>query len=782
MLATRYINQLPAAEIAMALNDALAKASCVVVTAPPGAGKSTLLPLTIWEQLSSDTEKIIVLEPRRIAARQVAMRMAEMIGEEAGQTIGYRVRHETCVSARTRIEVVTEGVLTRMLIDDPTLDGIGVVIFDEFHERSLHTDVSLALTRETQRQLRDDLRIVIMSATIDTTNLCSELHAPLIQSAGRIFPVEVRYYPDWSTTRDQSDIAPGIVRCIARALRADEGDILVFLPGQGEILQCKELLDNAFNRGDDSSVLVTMLYGQLSMEEQNRALRPDHDGRRKIVLATNIAETSLTIEGVRVVIDSGLYRTLVYDTKSGLSHLETSTISLDMANQRMGRAGRLTNGVCYRLWSPTSEHLMKSCRTPEIVDADLVPTLLDLVAWQGHARIDTIQQLPWLNQPETGKLHTAKQLLTDLGAIDEQDKLTDKGRRMSQLPCHPRIANMLLMARDEEEKAMACVVAAELEDGNIERLAADYRRLMHVSIRIQDVSPYLRGRLIALAYPERVRPEGQGWIAIAKMDTKTGKVFMSAPVNVDDIPELCYERRQLCWDSRQGGIVAQMERRIGSHVISARPLTDIRQEDVASTIAKAAIKEGLSMFDWSDAVKNLQQRIATVRSWHNELGIPDLSQENILRRAAEWLPFFIGNARTINELRKIDLCAVIWSMLDYEQQQAIDRIAPSHIIVPTGSRIRIEYRMGAELPILRVRLQECFGMTDTPRIDDGARQVLMELLSPGFKPVQLTQDLHSFWSTTYFEVRKELKRRYPKHHWPDNPLEANPVRGVRRPN
>lgn len=756
---------LPASAIVDELLQQLRSHSAVVVTAPPGAGKSTLLPLCL-------PGRVLVLEPRRIAARQVAQRMAEMLGESVGQTVGYRVRFDSCISAATRITVVTEGILTRMLIDDPTLEAYDTIVFDEFHERSLHTDVALALTRETQRQLRDDLRIVIMSATMDTDLICRTMQAPLVESAGRMFPVDIRRFETAAILPTAQEVAA----CIGEAYRAHEGDILVFLPGQGDIERVQEALLTMHPH-----YLVCPLYGALSMEEQRRAILPNPAGERKIVLSTNIAETSLTIEGVRVVIDSGLCRTLVYDPRNGLSHLETVRISQDMMTQRSGRAGRVAPGVCYRLYSLATEYRMPLCRKAEIEEADLCSMLLDIAAFTGSGSAAAVLSLPWMTAPTVGQLAAATEVLTGLAAMDVSGALTAHGRRLSSLPCHPRLAAMLLSATTDHDRAVACYTAALVETQgetrDTRRIADEYRRLLRVNGPRVTPAPYEIGRFIAEAYPERLMRSGTDWQAVAAMDARSGRIYLSAPVRQEDIEHLAYTVENIRWDSRQNMLVAETERRIGRVVMDTRPLRPSEQQLVA-LIAEAAPKYGLSMFDFSDTVENLQQRVATVALWHPELDLPDLSNDAVLARAGEWLPLYIGSARSAMELKKIDMAAVLWSLLSYDQQLAVDRIAPTHITVPTGSRIRVEYRLGAELPILRVRLQECFGMTDTPRVDADSRPVLMELLSPGFKPVQLTSDLRSFWSGTYFEVRKELRRRYPKHAWPDDPLTSPAVRGV----
>ena len=817
---------LPAAGIAAEINRRLASCRCLVVTAPPGAGKSTLLPLTILECLSQDG-KILMLEPRRVAARQVAERMAWLLGEDVGETVGYRIRFETKVSSRTRIEVLTEGILTRMLIDDPGLEGVGVVIFDEFHERSLASDEALALTRQGQALFRDDLRIVVMSATIDTEALSEALDAPVVESQGKMYPVEILREPQEALPENVSELVAATVR---KAHSKHEGDILAFLPGEAEIRRCVELLGTGLGE-----TRICPLYGMLSNAEQKAAIAPSAPGERKVVLATPIAETSLTIEGVRVVVDSGLYKKLVVDPRSGLSHLETVRVSADMATQRSGRAGRVAPGVCYRLWSAATESRMPGLRTPEIVDADLSTVLLDAAAW-GET---DILSLPWLTVPPPFHVEAAARLLRSLGALTQEGTITRHGKDLSRLPCHPRIAEMLLRAGTPAKRALAADLAALLEEkdpmgdgtgagleirlgalraarrenrsgrwSRILRIAAQYAAMVHIQPDSRPVDPYEAGALIAAAYPERVGhcwKEGAGrfllsggdivavdpsdplsaaeWLAVASMSVReggVGKVFLASPVALDDILGKAAVREVLYWDSKRGEVVAREETRLGVHLLSEKPLSGLSRDEVVRVICEAAPKDGLSMFDFSDEVQALQRRIAAVSAWHPEMGIPDVSSEAVLGKAQEWLPLFIGSARTAAALRKINLTEVIWSLLPYEMRQRIDGLAPTHVEVPTGSRIRLDYRQGADAPVLRVRLQECFGLVDTPRVDGGRIPVLMELLSPGYKPVQLTSDLRSFWGGTYFEVRKELRRRYPKHAWPEDPLEAEPVRGVKK--
>ena len=896
---TKKCASLPASLIADDVNSALQTHHSLVITAPPGAGKSTLLPLTILSSLG-EGEKILMLEPRRLAARQIAERMAQILGETVGETVGYRVRFESKVSKRTRIEVLTEGILTRMLVDDATLDGVSIVIFDEFHERSINSDLALALTRQAQEIIRPDLKIVIMSATIDACGICAALKAPLIESEGRMFPVEL-HYADEDT--DPRDIAAVAASTTIEAYKKHEGDILVFLPGQAEIERCFELLSNSQHLTTSGGALVSSapttsqpittttphhlttsggalvssapttphhltihpLYGNLSPENQRRAIAPSAPGERKIVIATPIAETSITIEGVRVVIDSGLCRQVVFDARTGLSHLQTVRISMDMATQRMGRAGRVAEGVCYRLWTKASEHLMAEQRKPEIEEADLAPMVLDTAAF-GESDAEA---LPWLTMPPRAGVFKAKELLMSLGAIDENGNITPIGKRMAALPCHPRIARMILattslttsppqgvhLSQVHQQHlttstsqhlttSLACDIAALLEEKDplsetggtdltlrlsalraarrkgqmgrwqrIAKIAAEYRRMAHTDEENRDPAPMEVGLLVAHAYPERIahstnsigsyrlasganvqldatdQQSAHSWLAIASLHSApgaTGRVFLAAPLDPEDLnAEFVKEVDNISWDIKQGCVVMQREQRIGKLMLSEKPIHDADKEQVKSIVCEAMKKDGLTMMAWSEkAVEQVQRRVAQVAAWHPELALPDVSTEHLLSTAADWLPFYLeegGRVKSsVQELRKLNLAEIIWNLLPYEAQQEVDRLAPTHIEVPTGSRIRIDYRTGAEAPVLSVRLQECFGMERTPCVDDGKQPVLMELLSPGFKPVQLTQDLASFWQGTYFEVRKELRRRYPKHYWPENPLEAEAVRGVKR--
>lgn len=797
---------LPVGAIAQAVNDSLRKLPRLVVTAPPGSGKSTLLPLTILGWISKG--RIIMLEPRRAAARQIAMRMSQILGENPGQTVGYRMRFESKISASTRIEVVTEGVMERMLIDDPTLEDVSVVIFDEFHERSVAADLCLALTREAQDLIRPDLSIVIMSATMDTDNLCKAFDAPLIKADGKMYDVRIINGEDIEASR----CADAVAAAVRRAYRMHEGNILAFLPGQGEIASCMTMLS-----GTLPDAMILPLHGMLPPEEQYKAVEYNPVGLRKILLATPIAETSLTIDGISTVVDCGFYKKLKTDTYTGLGRLETQRISIDMATQRSGRAGRLAEGVCYRLWSKATEHRMLPTRIPEILEADLSPMILEIAAWGSNTPMD----LPWVTTPPARHVADAVQLLTMLGALDPEGRITPLGRRMATLPCHPRIANMLLAASDGKQRALASDIAAIIEEkdplnndndadintriihlrdhrksgrqgrwSRIMQIASQYRRMTGCAEdnSIPDIGD--TGRLIISAYPERIAqklkdgvyrlPDGES-VTLPEADDLSGeeflaialmgrRIFLASPVSLSEIERIARPFTNMSWDTREGGIIARDEMRIGQLVVSSRPLQDPDREEIVRTICRAAIKYGRSMFDFNEDVSRLQQRIAIVAQWHPELSLPDVTVDRLLATAQEWLPLYIGQATRQQELRKLNICQIIEGIVGYERMQEIDRIAPTCVKLPGGRTAKIDYRAGSPIPVVSARLQDCLGLFETPRIDNGQRPVLMELLSPGFKPVQLTQDMHGFWTSTYFEVRKELRRRYPKHRWPDDPF------------
>ncbi|MGK6351307.1 ATP-dependent helicase HrpB [Parapedobacter sp. DT-150] len=795
----------------------------LILSTPPGAGKSTIMPLALLDEPWLGDKKIVMLEPRRLAASSIAHRMAALLGEKAGETVGYRVRFENQTSSRTRIEVVTEGILTRMLHQDNALEDVGMVIFDEFHERRLHTDLSMVLCRESQQVLRPDLRLLVMSATLDTNQLAARLHAPVIESQGRMYPVDIIH----TEAPDLFQLPEQCARTIARACREKKGDILAFLPGEAEIRTCEQLL-----LGDPLGVAIHPLYGQLSLAEQHAAIQPNRQGQRKIVLATSIAETSLTIEGISVVVDCGYTRTQAYDPSSGLSRLKTVRISLDAADQRAGRAGRLGPGTCYRMWSMATEQRMAPYRTPEILEADLTSLLLDTAQWGIH----DLGQLDWLTIPPPTAVAQARELLHRLGALSKHH-ITPHGKAIQALPCHPRIAHMLLEGTRLGMANLATDIAALLEERDplgrdagididlritalrkhrtygkqgkrfdrIEQIARSYRRLLGVMEENGLVDPYDTGLLLAHAYPERIakaRTDGKGtyqlangkravvppiddlghepWLSIASLDARDGlgKVFMASVVNPADLSPFVQETQRIAWDTKKGGIVATHDRRIGNIILESTSLNTPDEAAVTNAISGAIRSEGEQLLDFTGPVEQWQNRVLSLRHWRPEEGWPDVSTPTLLRHPEQWLAPYLRGIRKIEELKKLAILDILRHSLDYTQQQALDRLAPTGLTVPSGSFIKLQYSSLGEPPILAVRLQEVFGLMDTPRINDGQTSVVLHLLSPGFKPVQVTSDLRSFWQTAYFEVRKELKRRYPKHAWPEDPLRATAVRGA----
>ncbi len=819
-----HIN-LPVREIIPEARQHLSAGNTLVVSAPAGAGKSTLIPLALMNEPWLEGKKILMLEPRRLAARMIAARMSFLLEQEVGQTVGYRIRFENRVNAATQIEVVTEGILTRMLHSDNALEGVGLVIFDEFHERSIHADVALALCRESQQILRPDLRILVMSATLDMPSLTTLLGTKAIESQGRQFPVEIIYTGE----TDEMFLPDMAARVVVKAVRENEGDTLVFLPGEEEIRRCEEILQTNLHQ-----FMIHPLYGQLPQYKQNEAVVPDRKGRRKIVLATSIAETSLTIEGIKIVVDSGFGRVSKFNPRSELSRLETIRISQDRADQRAGRAGRLSPGVCYRMWAKANHQKRPAHRTPEILEADLTPLVLDMARWG----ISDIPSLTWLTPPPQATLSQASKTLHELEAL-ENGIITNHGKAIHSLPCHPRIAHMLLMAKEENLLPLATDVAALLEErdplpresgidinlrietlrtsrkenrltkslARIEKVAGSYREMLHVKVDNGIVNPYETGILLVHAYPERIacaRPGNNAqfqlsngrlamaghkddlahetWLAVAHLDARDGmgKIFLASPLNPKDLAPLVKQQEVIAWETRKGGLVAATELRIGNIVLQSKPLNSPDEEQVKKVISEIIRKEGTNLLNFDEKVTQWQNRVMCLRKWHSGENWPDVSTPVLLETNHLWLMPFTNSIRKNEDLQKIDLAAILHQSLTWEQQTALDRLAPSRIKVPAGSNIKLEYKSDGSAPVLAVRLQEVFGMAGTPTVNDGKISVLMHLLSPGYKPVQVTSDLRSFWNTTYFEVKKELKRRYPKHAWPDDPWTAEAVRGVKR--
>jgi len=826
----------PINEIIPLLKTTLEKEPVIILQAPPGAGKSTVLPIQLLNEKWLGDKKIIMLEPRRLATRSVANRMASLLNESIGEKIGYRIRFENRVSKNTKIEVVTEGILTRMLQNDNALDNVGLIIFDEFHERSLNADLALALCYQVQQVLRNDLRILIMSATLDGAKLSSLLNnAPILTSEGRQYPVSIQYL----NTDDKIYLHLRMANAIKKALRENSGDILAFLPGAGEILRTQQILEE-----DNLEISVQPLYGDLSQQKQQEAILPHPQGKRKVVLATSIAETSLTIEGITVVIDSGFARSPRFDIQTGLTRLETIKVTKDAADQRTGRAGRLGPGTCYRLWSEGSHiHLIPN-RKPEILEADLAPLMLELGQWG----IQNINELLWLTPPPVAAISQAKELLTQLGAL-QNNKITARGKEMLQMPTHPRLAHMLIEAAHFEKnkpkenfKALATDIASIIEERDplsketgadlslriellrkfrtgervntdkrvldrIERLAQSWRKLLKIEPDNNAPDVFKIGKLLATAYPERIakRIDKTGlryrlangrivklnetdalakeeWLAVAHLDagTNEGKIFLAAAFDSNDLFELAEERQSVSWDKQRGMVVGVIEKRVGNLILETKALEKIDDAQRIQVICNVIRENGLKILNWSDRQEDLQARVLSLRAWRPNEDWPDISNEHLLETLEEWLSPYLLKTNKLTELQKLDFTQILHSILPWELSQKLDKLAPSKMEVPTGSMIKLSYFNDGSKIEMAVRLQEVFGLFETPTVNEGKNKILLHLLSPGYKPVQITQDLKSFWEKTYFEVRKELLSRYPKHHWPENPLTAEAMRGPKK--
>ncbi len=844
------VRRLPVMEVIEPLRAALADAGpgagAAVLVAPPGAGKTTVVPLVLAEE-SWATGTVLVLEPRRLAARAAADRMARLLGEDgAGGSVGYRVRGDTRVSRRTRVEVVTEGVLTRMLQSDPSLAGVAAVLFDEFHERSVHADLGLALTLHARGLLRPDLRLLVMSATLDAAPVAALLgDAPVIASEGRSHPVETR----WRKTPVEGWIEPYVVRTVLRALEREEGDVLVFLPGAGEIRRTEQRLRGA---GLPADVRVHALFGALSRQEQDRAVLPSPPGQRKVVLATSIAETSLTIEGVTVVVDSGRARVPRFDPGTGMTRLETVRVTRDAADQRRGRAGRTAPGVCYRLWTRAEERGLVPHRRPEILEADLAPLALELATWGADPG-----ELRWLDPPPEAAFAQATELLRELEALDD-DGATDHGRRLAELPVHPRLAHMLVRGRALSHGATACDLAAILDDRDFLQGAgrapdADLRLRVEAlqrtrssrgtpgQVRGHDLSrgglqrvrreaDRLRsaiggpggpgdpngpgatadaqaavGLLTALAYPDRIGQrredqrgrfllrngrgarfaepqalEGADWIVAAEVEGRgrEARVFRAAPLSLEAIEahfaEQIREVEEIIWDAGAGRVVARRRRMLGALTLMEAPLRSPDPATLGRALLEGVRDAGVAALPWSREGTQLRERLEflgrlTPDAW------PDASEDALAASLEEWLLPFVSGLKRLDDLKRVELGEALLARVGWERRADVDRLAPAEIQVPSGSHIRIDYS-DPDAPALAVRLQEVFGMTETPRIGGGRVPLTMKLLSPAQRPVQVTQDLASFWRDAYFEVRKDMRGRYPKHYWPEDPLQAEATR------
>jgi ATP-dependent helicase HrpB len=796
-----------------ALKSALADKPCAVLVAEPGAGKTTRVPLALKDEAWLFGKRIVMLEPRRLAARAAAKRMAETLGEAVGDTVGYTVRLERKVSGRTRIEVVTEGILTRRLQSDPELSDTGLLIFDEFHERSLDGDLGLALALDVQRGLRPDLRIMVMSATLDSEKLSTHLgDAPVISAAGRLFPVDVVHL-DKATRQTLIDDA---VKAILRALRDVQGSVLVFLPGESEIRRVEErLLQGTL----PANVDVRPLYGAMDLKAQDEAIQPSPAGRRKIVLATTIAETSLTIEGIEAVIDTGLKRAPRFDTTSGMTTLETVRVSQASAEQRKGRAGRLGLGTCYRLWPEAETRALAPHDEPEIRAADLSGLALEMARWG----VSSVDGLPWYEQPPKAAFAQAQDLLQKLGALDLQCAITAHGKAMAELPLHPRLAHMVIAARHLGAGQSAAEIAGLLSerDGAVRDASIDVeQRLMMMrgaararwqqvvkqvrdlaSLK-QDSSDVSHGVLVALAYPDRIARKRGGryllsggggavlpphdnlnksdWLAIATLDGAAGdgKARLAAELSQRDVEtyfsDLIIETQGVHWDTKANAVKAGLTRRLGAIILQEKPAADIDRSQTAAAMLEGVALMGLSCLPWTEAARGFQARVKFLARVMPDAGFPALADEALSASMATWLAPYLEGMLRKGDLARLDLLQILQSLLPQDLLRRMEKLAPQRMTVPGGGSYRIDYDVEGD-PVLQVRLQEMFGLQAAPQVADGRARLKIVMLSPGMKPVAVTQSLETFWLQGYPDVRKDMRGRYPKHSWPEDPLTATAV-------
>ena len=796
------MSSLPVAVVLPELLAALEHAPQVLLSAPTGAGKSTWLPLQILRD-GNISGKIILLEPRRLAARNVAQRLAELLNEKPGETVGYRMRAETCVGPSTRLEVVTEGILTRMLQNDPELTGVGLVILDEFHERSLQADLALALLLDVQQGLRDDLRLLIMSATLDNERLRQTLpDAPMISSEGRAFPVERRYQP--LPAHQRFDEAVAIAT--AELLRQEPGSLLLFLPGVGEIQRVQEQLASRVN----SDVMLCPLYGALPLADQRKAILPAPAGQRKVVLATNIAETSLTIEGIRLVVDSTLERVASFDPRSGLTRLLTQRISQASMVQRAGRAGRLEPGICLHLTSAEQAERAAFQSTPEILQSDLSGLVMDLMQW-GCPDPD---QLTWLNPPPVVNLSAARSLLTQLGAL-EGERLTARGQKMAALGNDPRLAAMLVAAQGDDEIATAAKLAAILEEpprgGGSDLGQAFSRHQGNWQERAQQLCKRLNCRggspdsdkvipLLAQAFPDRIARrrglDGRYQLAngmgamLDSDDAQTRHEWLIAPLLLQGshspdarilkaCPQLLQQSDIVEWDDTQGTLKAFRRSQIGKLTLGTKPLAKPSEEELHQAMLNGIREKGLSVLNWTPEAEQYRIRLHCAAKWLPEQGWPAVDDETLLATLEQWLLPQMSGVHSLRALKALDVKAALQNLLDWSLRQRLDSELPGHYTVPTGSRIAIRYHEDNP-PALAVRMQAMFGEATTPSIAEGRVPLVLELLSPAHRPLQITRDLGAFWAGSYREVQKEMKGRYPKHVWPDDPANTAPTRRTKK--
>ncbi len=814
--------ELPVLDALPSLRQALADGGVAVLAAPPGSGKTTLIPLCLLDEPWLAGKRILMLEPRRVAARAAAARMASLLGEAVGETVGYQIRFERRISARTRIEVVTEGLLARRIQADPELPGIGLVIFDEFHERSLDADLALALTLDARAAINPALRLLVMSATLDTQRVAQLLGgAPVVESGGRMFPVDVRHLTPKAGVEHGEAVAQGVLT----ALQDTPGDVLAFLPGVREIRAAQYQLESRAG----SEIAIYPLYGELASAEQDAALQPDPAGRRKVILATNIAQTSLTVEGVTTVVDGGLVRVARFDLGAGANRLETQRVSRASAEQRAGRAGRLGPGTCYRMWSREQHGTLPAHDTPELLAVDLTRLALELAAWGVNDPV----QLAFLDPPPATSWNYARTLLRDLGALDGDGRISVHGRALTQLPTPPRRGHMLLSARAVGLAPLAAWVAAVLDERENSRSDLDdvvqrylqnraepgaQRRVRESARQLgrlaggEGAPEWVDGavaRLLSWAYPERIarrRPGARGvrevaylcadgaearllesdplaqqeWLAIAHWEPgPPRRIRLAAALDettlARDHAASLQAVETVSWEPQTEAVIAELQRRIGAIVIERKPLRGGSREAQARAMLDGVRALGLQALPWTDTLRQWQARVLSLRTWRPDDLWPDVSDEGLLQTLEIWLLPYLEHCTRRDHLARLDLGAILQAQLDYSAQQALARLAPTHLEVPTGSQIRLEYRP-PEAPLLSVKLQEMFGCAETPRINEGRMPVVLQLLSPAQRPVAVTPDLAGFWARSYNDVRKDMKGRYPRHPWPDDPLAAVPTR------
>ncbi|HHJ4578856.1 TPA: ATP-dependent helicase HrpB [Citrobacter freundii] len=807
------MTSLPVAAVVPELLTALDASPQVLLTAPTGAGKSTWLPLRLLEH-GGIKGRIILLEPRRLAARNVAQRLAELLNEKPGETVGYRMRAQSCVGSQTRLEVVTEGVLTRMIQRDPELTGVGLVILDEFHERSLQADLALALLLDVQQGLRDDLKLLIMSATLDNGRLQQLLpDAPMIISEGRTFPVERRYQPLAAHLRFDEAVAIAT----AELLRHESGSLLLFLPGVGEILRVQEQL--ATRVGGD--VVLCPLYGALTLAEQRQAILPAPQGKRKVVLATNIAETSLTIEGIRLVVDCAQERVARYDARTGLTRLITQRISQASMTQRAGRAGRLEPGICLHLLAKEQAERAAAQGEPEILQSDLSGLLMELLQWG----CTDPEQLNWLDTPPAINLQAAKRLLQMLGAL-EGDRLSARGQKMAALGNDPRLAAMLVSTKNDDEAASAAKLAAILEEpprGGSTDLAVAFSRnqpawqqrsqqlLKRLNVRSGQPDGALLPLLLAQAFADRIaRRRGQegryqlanGMGAMLDADDAQGRhewliaplllqgssspdarILLALPLDIEALmqacPELLQQSDTIEWDETQGTLKALRRSRIGQLTVKVQPLAKPSEEELHQAMLNGIRDKGLSVLNWTSEAEQFRLRLQCAANWLPEYDWPAVDEDSLLKTLERWLLPHMSGVHSLRALKALNVGQALRGLLDWSMLQRLDSELPAHYTVPTGSRIAIRYHED-NLPVLAVRMQEMFGEANTPTIAQGRVPLVLELLSPAQRPLQVTSDLSAFWQGSYREVQKEMKGRYPKHVWPDDPANTAPTRRTKK--